>query len=138
MIASHPQLADALMDFPQRLLQHRKAKKLTQQALADLAGIHITQVQRYEKGEAQPTLDMIRKLSLALAVSADTLLFDEDERGPGDTLRLQFEALQQFDDEERQTAQAVLEGLILKHQAKQSQLRMQQPAGSSEKKRATR
>ena len=58
---------------------------------------------------------MIRKLSLALAVSADTLLFDEDERGPDDTLRLQFEALQQFDEEERQTAQAVLEGLIFKH-----------------------
>ena len=138
MIATHPHLERALMDFPQRLVQHRKTKKLTQQALADLAGIHITQVQRYEKGDAQPTLDMIRKLSLALAVSADTLLFDEDERGPDDTLRLQFEALQQFDDEERQTAQAVLEGLILKHQAKQSQLRMQPPARSNEKKRATR
>lgn len=65
---------------------------------------------------------MIRKLSLALAlaVSADTLLFDEDERGPEDTLRLQTR--------NGQTAQAVLEGLILKHQAKQSQLGMQQPA----------
>ena len=94
-------------------------------------------MQRYEKGDAQPTLDMIRKLSLALAVSADTLLFDEDERGPGDTLRLQFEALQQFDDDERQTAQAVLEGLILKHQARQSQLRMQ-PAQANDKKRINR
>lgn len=112
-----------LMDFPQRLVQRRKARSLTQQGLADLAGIHLTQIQRYEKGDAQPTLEMIRKLSKALAVSADTLLFDEDERGPDDALRLQFEALQQFDDDERQTAQAVLEGLILKHQAKQSQLR---------------
>lgn len=135
MIASHPHLARALMDFPQRLVRHRKARKLTQQALADLAGIHITQVQRYEKGDAQPTLEMIRKLSKALTVSADELLFDEDERGPDDTLRLQFEALQQFDEDERQTAQAVLEGLILKHQAKQSQLRMQ-PARTSEKKTA--
>nr|WP_246429170.1 helix-turn-helix transcriptional regulator [Pseudoxanthomonas broegbernensis] len=83
------------------------------------------QVQRYEKGEAQPTLEMIRKLSKALTVSADRLLFDDDERGPDDSLRLQFEALQQFDDDERATAQAVLEGLILKHQARQSQLRMQ-------------
>lgn len=66
---------------------------------------------------------MIRKLSKALAVSADGLLFDEGERGPDDALRLQFEVLQQFDAEERQTALAVLEGLILKHQAKQSQLR---------------
>ncbi|WP_456975667.1 hypothetical protein [Luteimonas sp. A277] len=56
-------------------------------------------------------------------------MFGEDERGPDDTLRLQF------DEEERQTAQAVLEGLILKHHAKQSQLRMQ-PARASEKKTA--
>ncbi len=137
MIASHPQLAHALMDFPQRLVRHRKAKRLTQQGLANLAGIHITQVQRYEKGDAQPTLEMIRKLSMALTVSADELLFDEDERGPDDALRLQFEALQQFDEEERQTAQAVLEGLILKHQAKQSQLRMQ-PARTADKKQAAR
>ena len=110
-------------------------KSLGHYTLADLAGIHITQVQRYEKGDAQPTLEMIRKLSKALTVSADELLFDEDERGPDDTLRLQFEALQQFDEEERQTAQAVLEGLILKHQAKQSQLRMQ-PTRTGEKKAA--
>ena len=48
---------------------------------------------------------------------------------------MQFEALQQFDEDERQTAQAMLEGLILKHQAKQSQLRMQ-PARVSGKKTA--
>lgn len=66
------------------------------------------------------------------------MLFDEGERGPDDVLRLQFEVLQQFDAEERQTALAVLEGLILKHQAKQSQLRMQPSEPSNEKKRATR
>ena len=123
MVSPHQSLAQALMDFPQRLVLQRKARKLTQQGLADLAGIHLTQIQRYEKGDAQPTLEMIRKLSKALAVSADGLLFDEGERGPDDALRLQFEVLQQFDEEERQTALAVLEGLILKHQAKQSQLR---------------
>ncbi len=112
-----------VMEFPQRLVHLRKTRSLTQQALADLAGIHLTQVQRYEKGEAQPTLEMIRKLSKALAVSADGLLFDDDERGPDEALRWQFEALKQFDDEDRQTAQAVLEGLILKHQAKQHLLR---------------
>ena len=35
--------------------------------------------------------EVIRKLPLA--VISDTLLFDEDERRPSDTLRLQFEAL---------------------------------------------
>ena len=66
---------------------------------------------------------MIRKLSKALIVSAEGILFDEEVRGPDDALRLQFEALEQFDQDERQTAKDVLEGLILKHQARQHQMR---------------
>lgn len=58
-------------------------------------------------------------LAKALHVTLDNLVFVDDERGPDDDLRLQFEALKQFDDDDRQTAQEVLEGLILKHQDKQ-------------------
>ena len=116
------------MSFPERLVEMRKSRNLTQQGLADLAGTHLTQIQRYEKGEAQPTLDIIRKLSLALAVSSDWLLFDEDERGPDDSLKRQFEALRQFDDDERHVAEVVLESLILKHQAKQAVMRTQPTA----------
>lgn len=35
-------------------------------------------------------------------------------------LRLQFEALSEFDDEDRKVAKAVLESLILKHNAKRA------------------
>ena len=107
------------MDFPERLALLRKERALTLQGLASLTGVHITQIQRYEAGQTQPTLDVVRKLAIALSVSADTLIFDEDERGPDDLLKLQFEALKQFDDEDKQLAQGLLEGLILKHQAKQ-------------------
>lgn len=79
----------------------------------------MTQVQRYEAGSVQPTLEAIKRLAIALSVSTDWLIFEEDERNPDDNLRLQFEALKQFDEEERVTAINVLEGLILKHQAKQ-------------------
>ena len=48
---------------------------------------------------------------------------EEDLRGPDDALKLQFEAVSQFDDEDKQIAQSVLEGLMLKHQAKQSMQR---------------
>ena len=52
--------------------------------------MHISQIRRYESGQFQPTLDAIRKLSVALSVSADTLLFEKDERGLDDDLKLQF------------------------------------------------
>lgn len=111
------------MDFPERLAALRKQRNLTLQGLADLAGVHITQIQRYEGGQTQPALDIVRKLAIALSVSADTLIFDDHERDPDDVLKLQFEAIKQFDAEDKELAQGLLEGLILKHQAKQSLLR---------------
>ena len=111
------------MEFPQRLAALRKGRSLTQQALADRVSLHVTQINRYETGDSQPTLDVIRRLAIALAVSADELIFGKDERGPDEDLRLQFEAVGQFDAEDKDLARGVLEGLILKHQAKQSLLR---------------
>jgi hypothetical protein len=46
------------------------------------------------------------------------LIFDKDERGPGDDLRLQFEAISKFRPEEKMIVKALLEGLILRHEAK--------------------
>jgi transcriptional regulator with XRE-family HTH domain len=106
------------MDFPQRLAALRKKKGLTQQALADQVRVHVMQIRRYEGGVSQPTLDVIRRLAIALSVSADTLLFDPEDRGPSDDLRLQFEAVAQFDPESRKVAKTVLDGLILQHQAR--------------------
>jgi transcriptional regulator with XRE-family HTH domain len=86
--------------------------------LAERAGISLIQVHRYENGSSQPTLDGIRKLARALAVSADALVFDESERGPAEELKLQFEAISHFDTEEKKIVKAILDSLILKHQAR--------------------
>jgi len=92
---------------------------LTQKALAGQVGVHITQIQRYESGAIQPTLDVIRRLAVALSVSADLLVFDKAERGPDEELRLQFEAISRMPPEEKMIIKALLEGMILKHQTKQ-------------------
>lgn len=105
------------MDFPARLIQLRRERNFTQQALADAVAIHVNQIRRYEAGSAQPTLDALVSLAKALHVSLDDLVFGDDNRGPDDDLRLQFEALQHFTAEEKQVARMVLEGLILKHDA---------------------
>jgi len=106
------------MDFGERLAALRKEKGLTQQALAELINLHVIQVRRYESGASQPTLDVIRRLAVALQVSADVLIFGADERGPDGDLRLQFEAISKFAPEEKQVIKALLEGMILKHEAK--------------------
>jgi hypothetical protein len=51
-------------------------------------------------------------------VSADKLIFDENERGPDDDLRLHFEAVSKLTLEEKKTIKELLEGMLLKHEAK--------------------
>src|SRR5690606_15400448 len=71
-----------------------------------------------ESGASQPTLDVLRRLAVSLSVSADVLLFDKDERGPDEALKLKFEALRDFSPDERRIAEGVLDSLIVQHQAK--------------------
>lgn len=93
-------------------------KGLTQKELADKVELHQSQIHRYESGTSQPTLDAPRKLALAFGVTTDELVFEADERGPDDELRLQFEAISRSGPDEKKTAKEVLNGLILKHEAR--------------------
>lgn len=106
------------MAFAERLVAARKQQGLTQQALADRADIHVTQIRRYEGASATPTLDVLKKLAIALSVSADSLLFDGHERGPDDDLRLQFEAITRLNDDEKRLVKEVIESILLRHEAK--------------------
>ena len=106
------------MNFGKRLAALRKARAMTQQSLADAVGCHVTMVRRYEAGETQPTLEVIRNMARALSVSADALVFEEDERKPGEELGLQFEAVSQLPADEQAVVREVLESLIIKYQTR--------------------
>jgi transcriptional regulator with XRE-family HTH domain len=105
------------MSFPERLLALRKARHFTQASLAEATGIHVQQIKRYEGGSAQPSVDALIRLARTLAVTTDALLFDDDERGPDNALRLHFEAVSRLSPEEQDTIISVIDGLLLKHEA---------------------
>jgi transcriptional regulator with XRE-family HTH domain len=111
------------LDFHQRLVALRKERILAQQALDELVEMHISQIRRYESGQSQPTLDAIRKLARALSVSADRLLFAQDERGPDDDLKLQFEAASRLNPEEKNVIRSVIESIVLRHTVKAAERR---------------
>ncbi|MFT4434379.1 hypothetical protein [Caballeronia sp. 15715] len=75
------------------------------------------QIRSYEGGNSQPTLDVIRRLTTALSVSSDALVFfDQDERGPDDVLRYQFETVSRMSEDEQHFVRGVLDALIIKNQ----------------------
>jgi transcriptional regulator with XRE-family HTH domain len=107
-----------LMGFAERLAAARHERGLTQQALADRVGVNVSQIRRYEAGTSAPTLDVLRNLALALAVTTDSLVFDNHERQPDEELRLQFEATTHLDPEGKQLVKALLEAVILRQESR--------------------
>jgi len=107
------------MSFPKRFIQLRKEHKLTQQEMADTVGMHITQVKRYEAGQAQPSVEILKKIATAFHVTTDWLIFEEGERDLPNSLQLKFEAVTQMSEEDQRTIQSLIDGMILKHTASQ-------------------
>src|SRR3954462_2436397 len=73
--------------FGENLLRIRQARKLSQENLADRAGIHRTQISLLEGGRRQPLLETLVRLAGALDVPVDTLfegiLWDPGGGGDG-------------------------------------------------------
>lgn len=57
-----------------RILQRRKALKMSQEVLAGLAGIDQTQISKYELGKNEPGAEAIAAIARALDTTADWLL----------------------------------------------------------------
>jgi transcriptional regulator with XRE-family HTH domain len=128
-------LAFFAMEFPERLTALRKERGMTQQVLADQVGLAVLQIRRYEGGTSQPTLDVIRRLAIALGVSSDMLVFDEEERGPSDALRYQFETVSRMSEHEQQMVRELLDAVIVKNQVAGALERVNKPEA---KERRTR
>jgi transcriptional regulator with XRE-family HTH domain len=106
------------MSFSARIIALRRERGMTQQGFADATGIHVQQIKRYEANTSQPSADALKKIAKCFGVTTDWLVFEEDERGPSDALRLQFEAVSQLPPEEQSVVKEVLDSLIIKYQAR--------------------
>jgi transcriptional regulator with XRE-family HTH domain len=91
---------------------------MTQQQMADMLDIHVNSLKKYEAEQAQPSLDALKKMALALHVSTDSLLFGVHERRPKDEFALQFEAINELPESEQMVVREVLDSLIIKYQSR--------------------
>lgn len=108
-----------MSSFGKRLAELRKKRGLTQQQLCELVSVHVSQLSNYEGDRSQPTLEVIRKLSLVLNITADELVFDPAERMPLITdkeLIKQWERVEELPEEDRKALKLVVEGLLVRRQ----------------------
>jgi transcriptional regulator with XRE-family HTH domain len=67
-------LTDVLVEFGARLRAVRQKKGISQERLAELAGLHRTYVSSVERGERNISLLNIRRLATALGIAMSDLM----------------------------------------------------------------
>jgi transcriptional regulator with XRE-family HTH domain len=108
------------IEFSDRLAELRRQRGLTQVQLAARAGIHPSGLHRYEAGTAQPTLEVIRGLCVALSVSADSLIFSDDSRTlVEDRLRSALEQAVHLSEHQQVVIAEVVDAFVAAHVAKE-------------------
>lgn len=71
------------MTVGERLFAQRRRRGLTQQALADLAGVSQGLIARIERGNVKdPAMTVIRRLATALGITTDFLIGMHDDAPP--------------------------------------------------------
>lgn len=107
------------MSFAQRLKKTRIDKGLSQTELGTLAGIHYTQIGRYENKGSQPSAEVLSKLANALGVSSDFLTNGTTNEMAENTLSdkellNQFKAVEQMDDKDKGVIKMLIDAFITK------------------------
>ena len=74
-----------MTEFNENLRRFRKEKGLTQKEMADRLGINMSTYSRYETGNREPYVPMVKKMADILGVTGDELIgLDEGQDAPSE------------------------------------------------------
>jgi transcriptional regulator with XRE-family HTH domain len=116
---AHQTKNNPMSSFGERLRQLRTDKKWSRSKLAEQAGVHHTQIGRYETKGAQPSAEVLSKLATALTVSADYLasgsMNDQaSERLQDAELLQQFRKVEDLPADQKMIVKELLDAFLLK------------------------
>lgn len=111
--------APRLDGFATRLRELRKQKDLSQSEVASRAGIHVIHYGRYERGEARPTVDNLKRLAEVLGVPADYLMEGSTQDAARTRLQdrellRQFQEIEKLSDADKDVIKQFLDAFLMK------------------------
>lgn len=110
-------------DFKSRLKQARTQKGLSQNELAKIIEVHVTNISRYERGENKPASGVLGKLASALGTTVDFLMSgsinDLAQEGISDKELLdQFKRVEQLPTNKKMLVKEFLESFLITSELK--------------------
>ncbi len=110
--------------FGKRLAAVRVAKNLTKQKLGELVAVHHSQIGRYEKGEASPAAEVLKKMANALDVTTDFLMNGSTsdlaaENIQDKTLINQFNRITELSSENKNVVSKLIDAFLFQQEMKQ-------------------
>ena len=104
-------------EFGQRIKELRRQKDLSQHQVADMLGMHFTNIIRYERGLARPNSETLKKLADIFSVPSGYLIdgdLDQQAQAQFDDkeLLLHFQQIQALPEEDKATIKKLIEAFI--------------------------
>jgi transcriptional regulator with XRE-family HTH domain len=116
------------MDFKDRLKEARTRKNLSQGKLAELTGVNVMNISRYERGEHKPNTEILTKMANALEVTTDFLMsgtIDEAAQNviSDKELLTQFQDIAKLPNERKLIIKEVIDSFLFKSKVQQQLIR---------------
>jgi len=110
--------------FAQNLKKIRNEQGISQEELAKKINIHSVQFSRYERGQTQPSIEIVEKIANALNVSIDLLVFGSNEKMAEQTIKdrellTMFKKMQFLNKKQQETVKDFLSAFLLKLELQQ-------------------
>jgi transcriptional regulator with XRE-family HTH domain len=112
-----------MSSFGDRLKILRENKGFSKGQLAELIGIHYSQIGRYERNEASPSSDVLKKLANQLEITSDFLMNGTMEEIANDNIKdksliNQFNKISKLNDENKKVVISLIDAFLFKEEMK--------------------
>ena len=101
------------MKFGLRLAEVRKNKKLSQDDIAKMIGVHAAVIGRYEREEVKPSIEVATQIAEALQVSLDYLVGATDQM-LDKNIPNRIQDIQKLSEQDKSHFYALLDAFLLK------------------------
>ena len=108
--------------FGDKLKKRRELKSLSQSKLAELLNLHPSIIGRYERGQAKPTIDVVKNMAKVLDTTVGYLLGENDDAELlKDTAMLErLKQLSKLPEHDKNCILYTLDGLLQNFKTKQA------------------